>query len=104
LGTVSGGEGVLGLQRAFQVAGVRTTATTLWSVSDAATAALVGRFYENRLGKRMAALEALREAQVWLLNERVKEEEGVLVKLKGNATRRTPPRYWAALVLAGDWR
>ena len=34
---VAGGEGVLGLQRAFQAAGARTTVVSLWSVNDAAT-------------------------------------------------------------------
>src|SRR5262249_31753160 len=32
LGATAGGESLLGLQRAFQVAGVRTTVASLWSV------------------------------------------------------------------------
>src|SRR5262249_31090731 len=36
LGKVAGGEGVLGLQRALQTAGARTTICSLWSVSDPA--------------------------------------------------------------------
>src|ERR1700683_4788016 len=47
LGEVAGGEGVLGLQRAFQVAGARTTATSLWKVEDAATQVLMTEFYRN---------------------------------------------------------
>ena len=69
------------------------------------------RFYENRFHKGLPALESLHEAQLWLLNEKVWEEvqekegerESVLVKISGK-DRRTPPLYWAAFVLAGDWR
>ena len=101
LGAVAGGDGVLGLQRAFQLAGTRTTVTSLWKMPDAATGALMARFYENRLGKGMPALQALREAQLWVLNEGVKA--GVLTEEPKNGSR-TPPLFWAAFVLAGDWR
>jgi CHAT domain-containing protein len=47
LGAVAGGEGALGLQRAFQVAGARTTVTSLWKVPDRATKELMIRFYDN---------------------------------------------------------
>jgi CHAT domain-containing protein len=104
LGRVAGGEGVLGLQRAFHLAGARATVTTLWQAPDAAAAAVMGRFYENRLKKGMPALEALREAQLWFLSERVKQEGNELVKIGGNPARRTPPLFWAAFTLSGDWR
>jgi len=38
---------VLGLQRAFQVAGARTLVTSLWKVDDQATRQLMERFYES---------------------------------------------------------
>src|SRR4029079_2305552 len=40
-----GGEGLLGLTRAFQLAGARTVLASLWNVSDVSTAMLMKRFY-----------------------------------------------------------
>jgi CHAT domain-containing protein len=57
LGVKSGGEGLLGLQRAFQVAGARSTVASLWSVPDEATRALMERFYANLWEKKMGRLE-----------------------------------------------
>ena len=99
LGATAGGEGVLGLQRAFQLAGVRSTVTSLWKVDDDATRRLMERFYENLWRKQLSKLDSLREAQLWLLRE--KEPDGIeLDRTKGE---RAPPFYWAAFVLAGDW-
>ena len=100
LGAVAGGEGVLGLQRAFQVAGARSVVASLWKVDDEATQRLMGRFYDNLWAKKLSKLEALREAQLWMLNG------GGAHGLKGEAKdgERTPPLYWAALILSGDWR
>jgi CHAT domain-containing protein len=109
-GQVRSGEGVLGLQRAFQLAGARTAVTSLWKVDDQATQALMARFHRNLWEKRMGKLEALREAQLWLVNEGWKHPElnlrsGLVrpvAKLKkGDAVS---PFYWAAFVLSGDWR
>ena len=69
LGNVAGGEGLLGLQRAFQVAGARSVVASLWQVSDDATRALMERFYDNLWQKEMSRLESLREAQLWMLKE-----------------------------------
>jgi CHAT domain-containing protein len=54
LGEVAGGEGLLGLQRAFQVAGAHSVVASLWKVGDEPTRALMARFYENlwRTGRR----------------------------------------------------
>jgi CHAT domain-containing protein len=105
LGEVAGGEGLLGLQRAFQTAGARTVVASLWKVDDVATRDLMERFYDHLWNKNQGKLAALREAQLWMLRDRgrrgltpLEDEEK---RLKSN---RLPPYYWAAFVLSGDWR
>jgi len=67
LGEVPGGEGLLGVQRAFQVSGARSVLASLWSVDDVATRRLMDRFYRNMWNKKMPRLDALRETQLWTL-------------------------------------
>ena len=57
--------GLLGLQRAFKVAGVRTIIMSLENVDDAATCFLMTSFYSN-LMKGMSKREAFKKAQ-WSL-------------------------------------
>lgn len=45
LGKEMGGEGLVGLTRAFQYAGAHSVLASLWSVSDRSTAELMKRFY-----------------------------------------------------------
>src|SRR5262249_23974267 len=71
LGTVAGGEGVFGLQRAFHLAGAHTVVASLWKVDDAATRKLMSLFYSNLWEQGMPAAEALRQAQLTVLNEAV---------------------------------
>jgi len=111
-GQVAGGEGVLGLQRAFAVAGVQSTITSLWKVDDTATQRLMERFYENLLVKKQTRLDALREAQLWMLTASRSGDEATrgIVRESDSAeapadpSGPTPPYYWAAFVLSGDWR
>jgi CHAT domain-containing protein len=110
VGKVRGGEGVFSLQRAFHIAGTRAVVASLWAVDDRATQALMSRFYRNLWadqGKPLGKLEALREAQLWLLHEGAKElgrPRGGLVRPDPVPQGPLPPSYWAAFVLSGDWR
>jgi CHAT domain-containing protein len=49
LGDVQAGEGVWGLQRAFQVAGAQAIIGSLWKISDEATAVFMEAFYNSYL-------------------------------------------------------
>ena len=101
LGKVAGGEGLLGIQRAFQVSGARSTVSSLWKVDDLVTRQLMERFYKNLWEKRMSRLDALREAQLFILkNPGSFRSLGV----SDQESTRMSPYYWAAFQLSGDWR
>jgi CHAT domain-containing protein/Tfp pilus assembly protein PilF len=67
LGEIHEGEGVYGLRRAFQEAGVAEVISSLWEVSDAGTQALMTDFY-SRLLAGEPARKALRETQLGLID------------------------------------
>jgi CHAT domain-containing protein/tetratricopeptide (TPR) repeat protein len=89
LGKEMGGEGLVGLVRAFQFAGARSVVASLWSVADVSTAMLMKRFYTYlRQGKTKD--EALRAAQLDLIHSK-----------RGELSR---PYNWAGFALYGDWK
>ena len=108
LGKSSAGEGLLGLQRAFQSAGARSVVASLWSVPDEETRALMEIFYTNLWQRHLSPLESLRQAQLAMLHGTAKagEERGfhrLDTQPKASSGKRSP-YYWAAFVLSGDWR
>jgi CHAT domain-containing protein/tetratricopeptide (TPR) repeat protein len=63
LGDVNTNEGVIGLQRAFKLAGVKQIVHSLWYVPDQETNELMTKFYQQ-LVKGRSPREALRAAQL----------------------------------------
>ncbi|MBD3335452.1 MAG: CHAT domain-containing protein [Candidatus Eisenbacteria bacterium] len=91
-GEVLNGEGVLGLQRAFRIAGARTLITSLWAVSDEAARHWMRAFYRSGLDEERDAVDAVRDACLSVLDGRRSQGES------------THPFYWGAFVASGDWR
>lgn len=58
------GQGVIGLQRAFMIAGANSVIMSLWSVSDEKTQELMVLFYTNWIKNNMSKAEALRQAKL----------------------------------------
>ena len=101
MGETATGEGLLGIQRAFQVAGARSTVASLWKVSDEGTRLLMTRFYDNLWDKGLSPHEALREAQLWFLrspDERWRSRPGQegTTRVETHMSSRSSPYYWAA--------
>jgi CHAT domain-containing protein len=100
LGKEMGGEGLVGLTRAFEYAGARSVLASLWSVADETTAALMKRFYSYvKAGRTKDA--ALRQAQLDLIRGSVVVQDEQASARRFDASH---PFYWAAFQLYGDWR
>jgi CHAT domain-containing protein/Tfp pilus assembly protein PilF len=92
VGEIQAGEGVFGLRRAVQVAGVQTLIMSLWPVDDEATRQWMQGLYRARLTGGKDSSESVREAGLHVLSERRGEGQS------------THPFYWAAFVAAGNWK
>ncbi|WP_421871715.1 CHAT domain-containing protein [Marinoscillum sp.] len=79
-GEIKNGEGVYGLQRAFQIAGAEAIVMSLWKVDDRATQLLMNSFYDAWLQNQSKA-QALKTAQMKVRREFAN------------------PYYWGAFVL-----
>jgi CHAT domain-containing protein len=90
LGEVKNGEGVMGLRRAFALAGAKSLVMSLWKVPDDETKELMTEFYVQ-LAKdpTLAKPAALRNAQLKLIAAKRKKE--------GEAH----PWLWAGFIAAG---
>ena len=77
----------LGLAGVALRAGARSTLASLWSLDDESSAVLMSQFYRELANTTVTKAEALRLAQVALLQN----------------PRYQHPRYWAPFVLVGNW-
>lgn len=90
VGDIAEGEGVLGLQRAFRLAGARALVMSLWPVDDRATREWMAAYYDARLSRGDGVAAAVRAAQ-----------RARLAALRA-AHRPAPPAAWAGFVPLGD--
>jgi CHAT domain-containing protein len=91
LGSIWSKEGVLGLRRAFQIAGARSLICSMWSIEDRTTQAWMKAFYGQWLAGETVA-DAVRAASCQSLADR---------RARGLSTH---PSYWGGFVAVGDWR
>ncbi|HEX6996559.1 MAG TPA: CHAT domain-containing protein [Gammaproteobacteria bacterium] len=78
----------LGLAGVAVKAGARSALASLWFVNDESTALLIAEFYRQLATPGNDKAEALRGAQLRLMNDE----------------RYRHPAYWAPFLLIGDWR
>ena len=78
----------LGLAGIAVRSGARSTLATLWSVQDKSTSRLISEFYHRLTQPGMTKAEALRGAQLSLLNSQEYNH----------------PYYWSPFVLVGNWQ
>jgi CHAT domain-containing protein len=90
-GVLQDGEGVLGLERAFRVAGAHSIVMALWPVDDNATRRFMRELYAERLGRHASTADAVWNSSRALLLER---------RAAGKSTH---PWYWAGIVGSGVW-
>jgi CHAT domain-containing protein len=88
LGKEVRGEGLVGLVRGFMYAGTPRVVASLWQVDDAATSALMKRFYRGMVQEQLSPAAALRAAQLEMLKRKQWQS----------------PYFWGAFVLQGEWK
>jgi CHAT domain-containing protein len=91
-GDVRDGEGVLGLERAFRIAGAHSVIMTLWPVDDEVTRRFMHELYAERLGQHASTADA-----VWHSARKLLQEQRA-------AGKSTHPWYWAGFVGSGGWQ
>ena len=94
-----GGEGLIGLTRAFHYAGAGSVVASLWKIADVTTAEFMKRFYEY-LKKGRNKDEALKAAQIDFIDKpiQVQNKEGKTINLDVSH-----PYFWSSFQLIGDW-
>jgi len=90
-GELQDGEGVLGLERAFRVAGANSVIMALWPIDDQVTREFMRGLYAERFGRRATTADA-----VW--NAARKQ-----FKDRRAAGKSSHPWYWAGFVGSGGW-
>jgi len=100
LGEIKNGEGVYGLQRAFQVAGARSLIMSLWKVDDDATQELMVRFYKNWLSPPAPKGGVVLAPPLGVGGPGLR---AAFLKAQKELKAKYPdPYYWGAFVMVGE--
>jgi CHAT domain-containing protein len=88
----------------FLAAGVRTVLSTQWSIPDRATSLLMFMFHHYLRSLRLPAWEALRRAQIWMLDPRREAPASMPAPLleQLRTTRPEDVLAWAGFVHLGQ--
>jgi CHAT domain-containing protein len=113
------GREVEGFGALAQHRGARSVSATLWPVDDSSTGRLMREFYRLRFLEKENKAQALRQAQVNLMqNKSAPEKQGIMTRgtslFLGNGELEavaawsgsgySHPYYWAPFVLMGNWK
>ncbi|MFQ5676068.1 MAG: CHAT domain-containing protein, partial [bacterium] len=87
------GEGIVGMQRAFLIAGANSVIANLWQVDDKASKNLTIEFFKKWFSGTYTKAEALRQAQLSQIDQ----------LRKSSLFKKHPhPYFWAAVTLTGN--
>lgn len=96
------GDGVVGLSRAFIIAGTPAVVVSQWNVDDVMTEYQMEHFYRAYLSGQTRA-KALRDAQMKIITFMEKKTGAeAAAQATSNEKIRANPRYWAAFQLIGE--
>jgi CHAT domain-containing protein len=90
VGVAQTGEGVMGLRRAFRIAGAQTLVTSLWPVDDEDTRQWMVALYRARFTGNVSTAQAARDASLQQLRAR---------RAAGKSTH---PLYWGSFIAVGQ--
>ena len=92
VGEIRTDEGIVGLRRAFRVAGAATLIMSLWPVEDLSAEAFMTSLYHARLSAGRSTAASIRQAY--------RDALAATRRAHGQAH----PLYWAPFIASGDWR
>ena len=92
IGQIEVDEGILGLRRAFRIAGAGTLVMSLWPVEDRSAETFMTALYDARLNAGRSTSASMRAAYRAALAAARRQH--------GEAH----PLYWAPFIASGDWR
>ncbi|MDZ8263436.1 tetratricopeptide repeat protein [Nostoc sp. ChiQUE01b] len=112
LGGFGDGKEILGFGYRMQQIGAKAAIASLWKVDDPSTSQLMQLFYKNLATEKMTKSEALRQAQLSLINGNNSstnpEGRGIEVNIGTSSRNEKPqsgyshPYYWAPFILIGN--